>query len=324
MKGLIAEGTGLVDFVFKIITQRHHTEEEIRKAITKAEDEMVKNGIVAVGDICNNDLTLDQKQEHRLHYFNFIESSGWLPALSDTRFSRALQLFKEFSKKLIINNAHSIVPHAPYSVSEDLWVHIQPYFEKRVVSIHNQETIFEDQFFREGKGDFIRMYELMKISNEHHNPTGLSSLQSYYKKLSGALRIILVHNTFTSQEDIDFINHNFPEERYKTFFCLCPNANLYIENILPPIQMFRDNKCSIVLGTDSLASNRSLNITDEIKTIRKQFPAIPLEETLRWATSNGARALGMEEQLGSFEKGRKPGVFLLNIEETNYQVKKIM
>jgi imidazolonepropionase-like amidohydrolase len=83
---------------------------------------------------------------------------------------------------------------------------------------------------------------------------------------------------------------------------------------MPPIDMFRDNGCTMVLGTDSLASNWSLNILDEIKTIQKHHPSIPLEEMLQWATINGARALAMDNQLGSFEKGKKPGVVLIEDE----------
>src|SRR6476660_6675197 len=52
MKGLIPQKTGLVDFVYQVITQRHFPEEIILEAIEKAEDEMLESGIVAVGDIC--------------------------------------------------------------------------------------------------------------------------------------------------------------------------------------------------------------------------------------------------------------------------------
>jgi cytosine/adenosine deaminase-related metal-dependent hydrolase len=76
--------------------------------------------------------------------------------------------------------------------------------------------------------------------------------------------------------------------------------------------MLRKNECNIVLGTDSLASNRSLSILDEIKTLRKHFPHIPLEEMLSWATINGAKALGMDSFLGSFVKGKKPSVVHLS------------
>jgi len=66
------------------------------------------------------------------------------------------------------------------------------------------------------------------------------------------------------------------------------------------------------LGTDSLASNHKLSIASEMSAIRKRFPELPLEELLGWATINGARALEMNDLLGSFEKGKRPGVVLLD------------
>lgn len=309
MKGLILAKTGLVNFVFKVVTERHHSDEEILSAIDKAENEMLQNGIVAVGDICNNSLTISQKKKERLNYYNFIEASGWLPAVSQTRFERAKKLLDEFS---VLDSKCSIVPHAPYSVAENLWKEIQPYFENKVVSIHNQETAFEDEFFLKGSGDFLRMYEIMKIDNSHHEATNKSSLQSYFGKLIGAGNAILVHNSFTKQDDIDYVKLQASNFKLQTFFCLCINANKYIEDALPPIELLRKNDCAIVLGTDSLASNWSLNILDEIKTIRKNFPSISLEEILGWATINGAKALQMEAKLGSFEKGKKPGVVLID------------
>ena len=60
---------------------------------------------------------------------------------------------------------------------------------------------------------------------------------------------------------------------------------------------------------------------DEIKTIQKHFSSIPLAEMLQWATMNGARALQMESSVGSFEKGKKPGVVLIEGVESGLVVK---
>ena len=89
--------------------------------------------------------------------------------------------------------------------------------------------------------------------------------------------------------------------------------------------MLRSNDCKIVLGTDSLASNWSLSILDEIKTIQKKFPGIVVRELLGWATINGARALQMDDKLGSFEIGKQPGVNLLHNlgDNENLQLAKI-
>jgi len=312
MKGAVPEKTGLVDFVYQVVTGRHHSEDDILRSIEEGEDEMIRNGIVAAGDICNNILTLSQKEKGRIHYYNFIETSGWLPGVSVARFERAKDLFDAFSSSAAGHLHISIVPHAPYSVSENLWKSIKPFFENRTVSMHNQETAFEDEFFLTGTGDFRRMYDLMKIDNSHHRPTKKSSLQSNFSNLVDAANIILVHNTFTKQEDINHIKSLTTQGiTPDVYFCCCPNANLYIENQLPPIELLRKNHCSIVLGTDSLASNHQLDILEEIQTIRKHFN-VPDEELLQWATINGAKALQMSEILGSFERGKEPGVLLLS------------
>jgi len=120
-------------------------------------------------------------------------------------------------------------------------------------------------------------------------------------------KLLLVHNTVTEQQDIDFAERYFKN----LFWCLCPNANLYIEKRLPDVALFRKNGCKITLGTDSLASNHQLSIFEEIKTIQQHFPEVPLDELIRWGTLNGAHFLELTNEHGSFEKGKKPGVVLV-------------
>ncbi len=312
MKGLIAERTGLVDFVYKVVNERNFPEEEILHAIAKEEAQMKQKGIVAVGDICNNQLTISQKLKQNLYYCNFIEVSGWTPSMAKLRLDRSKSIYSEFVNN---NLSASLVPHAPYSVSEDLWQQLSPYFKGKVITIHNQETNFENELFLHGTGDLLRMYKKMGIDNSFYIPAKKTSLQTFFNRLAGATSAILVHNTFTRQADIDFVNENRQANQVISF-CLCPNANLYIENTLPPVELLQRNNCLIVLGTDSIASNHTLDILEEIKTILNTFPAISLEKALQWATLNGAKALQLDEFFGSFDKGKKPGVVLIeNVNE---------
>jgi cytosine/adenosine deaminase-related metal-dependent hydrolase len=303
MKGRIPEKTGLVDFVFKVVTERHHSEEEILASIAAGEKEMLENGIVAAGDICNQSITRAQKEKGNLSYYNFIEISGWSPAMAEKRFENALKIFQEFES--LPGSRDALVPHAPYSVSSALWQMMMPFFKNKTITIHNQETAAENEFFTHGTGGLHRMYEMMKIDNRHHQATGHSSLVSFFEKIKSAAKLILVHNTFTTAADIAQIKK---QEAPELFFCLCPHANLYIEQALPDVNMLRQQGCNLVLGTDSLSSNHALDIAAEINTLHKHFPEIPMEELLGWATSNGSRALGMEETLGNFSPGKKPGI----------------
>jgi len=305
MKGLIAEHTGLVDFVLQVVTQRHFPEDEILAAIEKAESNMLSAGIVAVGDICNNTLTLPQKKLNRLHYHNFIEVSGWNPLITDIRMERSLAHYHAFQQAFPEHS--SLSPHAPYSVSDELWRLLQPYLTQQYLTIHNQETTAENELFQNGTGDFVRLYETMRITNPSFKAPGTNSLPAYFHQMQKGKHVILVHNSFTSQDDIDLVlQTNTPIS-----FCLCPNANLYIENSLPPIDLLLQNKLNICIGTDSLASNHQLSVLEEIKTLQLHFPHLSLAVLLQAATLNGAKALGMDDVLGSFEKGKKPGVLLL-------------
>jgi cytosine/adenosine deaminase-related metal-dependent hydrolase len=139
----------------------------------------------------------------------------------------------------------------------------------KLLSIHNQETSFEDELFIQNSGDFLRMYEMMKLDCSFYQPSGKSSLQTYFNKLSNASKVLLVHNTFTSKADVEYVQRQ-PNDN-NVFFCLCVNANKYIEDAFPPIQMLIESGCNIVLGTDSLASNWSLSILDEMKTIQHNY-----------------------------------------------------
>ena len=312
--------TGLVEFVFKIITDRNFADEQILAAIATAENEMLQNGTVAVGDICNNTLTIPQKKKQNLHYHNFIEVSGFVPAYAQDRFDKSTAILNQY-KEINNDQRSSLSPHAPYSVSPQLFELINNATTNSIVTIHNQETKAEEDFIKYKRGDFLKLYDKMGIDISYFNPSGKSSLQSWRPYLNNKQSLILVHNVATTKEDIEFTKHPTINNKQQTSFCLCPNANLYISNTLPDVDMLMDQQCNIVLGTDSIASNQQLNILEEIKTLHKYFPIVPLEIMLKWATINGAQALGMDTRLGSFEKGKQPGVVLIEGVE-NKQVEK--
>ena len=299
-KGTVPQHTGLVAFVQEVMTRRHQkTEEEKQAAMQSAAKELYESGSVAVGDICNTTDSIPLKKNSPLYWHNFIEVSGFTDAAAQARLSGAEKIYESF-----INSPKSLVPHAPYSVSKTLFGLLNSHFAKQIISIHNQEALAENQLYEDKSGGFLTLYKNFGIDIADFMPTGRSSLQSWLPYFANQQKIISVHNSFTSQEDIDFAKN-------KLTYCLCPNANLYIENVLPPVEMLMKNDCDIVLGTDSYASNHQLNIMSEINTIQQYFPGIALATILQWATQNGAKALGIEDRFGSFEKGKKPGLVLI-------------
>lgn len=306
MKGYIPERTGLTKFVTRVIKERHFAETEILAKIEKAENEMLREGIVAVGDICNNNLTIPQKAKGKMWYHNFIEASGFLPQLAEQRFKRSLDFFNEYANGCGPLSSNSIVPHAPYSVSEELWNMIIHFPGNHLMTIHNQETEGENELFLYRKGEFLDFYQALGMDASFFQSSGKTSLQTYLSKFLPNQQLILVHNVHTSAEDLDYCHKTINNK--KVYWCLCPNANLYIGGKLPDVELFIKENLAIVLGTDSLASNHQLSIAAEMRTIQDHFPSVKTGQLLGWATINGAKALQLDNILGSFERGKKPGV----------------
>ena len=304
MKNMIPAHVGLQEFVKQIVSLRKVEPDAIQEAIVAAEKEMMANGIVAVGDISNTLDTLAQKAKHNLAYYTFVELYDLDPTRANDKIIAGLAIQKAFEDNCI---RASLVPHAPYSVTNNLWKLLSAHFGSHTISMHNQETADENEFFKYKTGSFLGMYERTKVSLDFFKPTGLSALQSVLPIFKNANTSILVHNSFTDANDINAVKKQMPN----TFWCLCPNANQYIEQTMPPIELLRAQNAAIVIGSDSYASNWSLDILDELKTIQKHNANIPLDEMLGWATINGARALQMDKGLGSFEKGKKPGVVVI-------------
>ncbi len=320
LKNQIEEHTGLVDFVSKVIRLRSFQKQEIIQAIEVAEKAMYDNGIVAVGDICNTTDTLAQKRKNTIQYRNFVEALGFVPQFAQRRFEEVSENVYELFYAQSADT--SIVPHAPYSVSSEMLALINRHSKDKIISVHNQETEEENKSFETGESKFHDFYKLINADIDFFQPSGKDSLQTYLPKLNLPKQILLIHNTQSSEEDILFAENLAKQNNQELFWILCPNANLYIENKLPKIDLLRKHDCKIALGTDSLASNHQLNILSEIQSIRKHFPEISKEELLQWATLNGAHALGFGDLFGSFEKGKAPGVVLLNADLT--EVKRVV
>ena len=304
LKAKIAPSGGLINFIKDIQKNRVSDQALIREAAYQADDEMYGNGIVAVGDISNTNASIPVKDASKLYYHSFVETFSFQPQEAEASFKKALDLLKEFKPR-----PSSITPHAPYSVSKELFRLIRNYCETNdnLISIHNQECEDENKLYRYKQGSFIDLYASFGIDIQHFKPMARNSVQSVLPLLTNKQRILMVHNTCTNLKDIYFIKR-FDNQ---ISWCFCPNANLYIEGRLPKVELFVDQGFDITLGTDSFASNDKLCLLSEMRTLQQNFPALSTGRLIQWATINGAKFLGIDDEKGTIEPGKTPGLNLL-------------
>lgn len=308
LKGKIKPGNGLPGFLHNIMDQRLQEDSIIEKATERGIAEMEKNGIVAAGDIANTSITFPFKVNSKIRFHTFIEVFDLIPEKAKEKISEGIKLLNMIEQ----NYTHpaSISPHAPYSVSSELLTEISKYLDKHPgpVTFHNQECTQELKMFSKNEGKLKYFIEQSTAGLTNWRSPGKSSLLWMNSNLPGKLMILPVHNTYTPEKDIKIMCRRVSP----VYWTLCPGANLFIENKLPDIKMIMKYTDKIVIGTDSLASNHKLSVLNELIILQNNFPGIELEKLIKWGTLNGAHAINMDNEFGSIEKGKKPGINLIS------------
>ncbi|MCC2599601.1 amidohydrolase family protein [Sphingobacterium sp. FBM7-1] len=303
MAGKTKKGTGLPRFLADVMKMRAADEKDILAQIDAADELMYNNGIQVVGDHVNTALSAKMKAKSRIKYHTFVEIMAMAKEDIQPRVDKARDV------EFYFDTSHaSITPHAPYSCSKELFKAIRKLVsDDNILSIHNQESEEENKLYRYREGEFLDFYEEMGIDASSFKAQARNSIQSYLGHLPKNNPLILVHNIHMSLKDVDFIERLGRD----AYFCVCPKSNLYIEGTLPKILNFVPNPKRMIVGTDSLASNDTLDILAELKVISAHTNQLDFLQILPWATINGAEALGVAHQFGSIEVGKTPGLLLL-------------
>ena len=310
MKGLFRKGTGMAGFIDQIneLRDTKSPEEKVRD-LTEAMDSLWEQGVVAMADISNCDVSFAVKARHPMYTRTFLEVFGTEPEDCDAVMDGVLKL-KEIADGFGLDAAPT--PHACYTMSPELVTAVSAEgLKSGFLSFHSEETQEEEEMLKYGSG---KMWEnRVKAGMSVPPVTGKSSLLYFIDRLLKGHpapfdeHILLVHECCMDQEGIDAVKAvmNHP------FVAVCPLSNLFIHNALPSIDLMRRNGLKVCVGTDSLSSNDDLNIVDELFCLQRNFPEVPFGELLSWASRNGAEFLAKPE-FGTLETGKCPGLVLID------------
>lgn len=303
MKGNVKGGGGLGAFLTDLNSLRDSSSGDYTRAISDASCLMEKEGVVLCADLCNSSRSFAVKKKNRIKYISLLEVFGYDPQKAAKRAEEISDLASRADKEMI---PWQIVPHSVYSVSKPLFRLLRKMSENNTVtSIHFLESEDEAEMLSGRSGRLMEAYRRFLSPASAHD-TITDHTTAVLEEITSSGNLLLVHNTFISREIIKKL-----KQRKGIYYCLCPNSNRYISGVLPPVKMLREENCDLVVGTDSLASNSRLSMIEELKTLQQVSPETGMPELVRWATLNGARALGEEKFTGSIEPGKKPGLVLI-------------
>lgn len=311
LHGKFRKGTGMAGFIDQINELRDWAGRDVKSSLVREwMDKMWADGVSAMADISNDDSSFEVKAAHPMYTRTFLEVFGSEPHMCEGVMSDVTAL-NEQADRACIDAAPT--PHSCYTMSPQLLsASAAAGLEKGWLSYHSQESQEEEDLLISGSG---AMYENRKRSGMSTPPvTGESSLKYFLDRLAAAKpapydeHILLVHNVCLGQSDID----SAKKVMNNVYWAICPLSNIFIHNALPPVPLMRENRLDIMVGTDSLSSNDDLDMVKELYCLHENFPEVPMDELLRWASLNGARFLSKADVLGTLTPGKKPGIVLID------------
>jgi 5-methylthioadenosine/S-adenosylhomocysteine deaminase len=219
---------------------------------------------------------------------------------ADDYLSKALAVHDEISELSLVSSA--LAPHAPYSVSDAPLEKIAMYSSELELPVHMHihETAFEvmEAERNMGKRPFERLDQLNLV-----NPN-----------------LIAVHMTQLNDSEIDRLAETGAHVVH------CPESNLKLASGICPVAALQDKAINVCLGTDGAASNNDLDMFGEMRTaallakgISGNAAACNAKQAIQMATINGAKALGLGNDIGSIELGKFADLIAVNLSGLNTQ-----
>ncbi len=213
---------------------------------------------------------------------------------------KGLQLHDDLRHTDLVTTAFA--PHAPYSVSDAPLEKIRVVNNELNIPLH------------------IHVHETAHEVEEAVARTGLRPLERLAQLDLLNLNLVAVHMTALLPGEIESlaeVNANVVH---------CPESNMKLASGFCPVHELLQAGVNVALGTDGAASNNDLDMLDELraaallaKAVANDATAVPAHTALRMATLNGARALGLEERIGSLEAGKAADIVAIDLSAISSQ-----
>lgn len=304
MRG-VADDLSLMDWLQNHIwpiESRHVNTQFVEHGTELAIAEMIRSGTTCMNDMYffpNITAKICQRMGMRASIGLIVLDFPTVWASSaDEYLSKGLET-NDLFKELDLIQA-TLAPHAPYTVSDAPLEKIAMYSNEldMRVHMHIHETTFE--------------------VNEAIKNTGIRPLERLDQLNLVNSNLIAVHMTDLNEGEIDRLAET------GVHIAHCPESNMKLASGFCPTAQLEKAGVNITLGTDGAASNNDLDLLAEARTaaliakgVAQDATALNAQNTLKMLTINAAKALGLEDQIGSIEVGKKADLIAIDLSDIN-------
>ena len=294
LEGAVPGGRGFVTWIENQLRVRaERSPEEVPTAVRKAIAFMQAAGTAAVADVSNSLATVGPLRESGLHALVLHEILGFDPAKASyiLKQTKAARASLPPSQNPLVRIA--VAAHAPHSISRELFALLMS--DGGVKSIHVAESRSEDEFLRNGSGEWREFLD-RRVGPVPFDAPNATPVQ--YLEALGVLKpgLLAVHCIRVDATDAGLLAAR------GAVAVLCPRSNEFLGNGVPPLALLLASGVSLALGTDSLASCATLDVLADARLLARKFPRVPKAAILHALTRGGALALGFEN-LGQIRAG---------------------
>jgi len=299
--GISSEPCAFVDWILRLIrVKRSIQPEQLDEAVSEGLKLCLQSGTGAIGDILSRYEARVAYRETPLRGRLYLESLGQDPGVTRNARKRLDKILKEQGSYPL---ELGISPHSPYTIRPR---YMRELFslcrEKRLpCSTHIAESPEESDFLNLGNGELVeRLYT--EVNWHQFAPPARRTTPVDFLEEQGGLfaEQLLVHGVQLTAEEIDKLAAS------GATLALCPRSNAQLQVGPAPVAVLKKAGVRLALGTDSLASNQSLSLWDELAFAAEAYAeTFSAAELFELATLNGANALGLQGQLGSLQPGMR-------------------
>jgi aminodeoxyfutalosine deaminase len=294
----LTDFTSFTDWILQLIRQRQSwTTESYKASVEKGYQLSSAAGTTLVGDITSSGVGWNAVPGNILRRVVFEEVLSLSPDRIEPILEHLIDIFHD--AEVQTQKIHGVSPHAPYSVSAELYRRTAELArnQQRLLTTHAAETNAELEFLLSATGEFKDFLIKMGAFPNDWQPPKASPI-AYLDSLNVlSPSCLLVHCNYLDDDSILRI------ARSRSSVVYCPRSHSFFGHENHPIRQLLDSQINVALGTDSLASNSSLSILDEMRHLYAHRQDISPEEIFKAATVNGAIALNFDHILGRLEPG---------------------